>query len=144
MNSKTLATQAELLMDVGDRNNWNFVNLGKAPIPEHPVRAGDWLILSAMEDDSPIPNRTMQRIQTIYQKGIRPLSWVVVHEAPLLLSAPKPEKEKKPHLLPYLALLGGLGALLATTLITTAAMVDPILIAITPEFDWIEIDRWYA
>ena len=40
-------------------------------------------------------------------------------------------------------LLGGLGALLATTLITTIAIVDPILIAITPEFDWIEIDRWF-
>lgn len=144
MNSKSLATQTELLMNVGDRNNWNFVNLGKAPIPEQPIRAGEWLILSAMEDNSPIPNRTMQRIQTIYQQGIRPLSWVVVHEAPLLLSAPKIEKQKKPRILPYLALLGGLGALLATTLITTAAVVDPILIAITPEFDWIEIDRWYA
>lgn len=144
MNSKSLATQKELLMDVGNRNNWNFVNLGKAPIPEQPVRAGEWLILSAMEDNSPIPSRTMQRIQTIYQEGIRPLHWVVVHEAPLLLSAPKPEKQKKPRVLPYLALLGGLGALLATTLITTTAVVDPILIAITPEFDWIEIDRWYA
>jgi len=144
MQTKTLATQTELLMDVGQRNNWNFVNLGKAPIPEQPVRAGEWLILSALEDNSPIPNRTMQRIKTIYQAGIRPQSWVVVHEAPLLLSAPKPKKLKKPRVLPYLALLGGLGALLATTLITTAAVVDPILIAITPEFDWIEIDRWYT
>lgn len=144
MNSNTLATQAELLMDVGDRNNWNFSNLGKAPIPEQSVRAGEWLIISAMEDNSSIPTRTMQRIQTIYQEGIRPLSWVVVHEAPLLLSAPTTEKQKKPRLLPYLALLGGLGALLATTIITSAAVVDPILIAITPEFDWIEIDRWYA
>ena len=144
MNSKSIATQTELLMDVGNRNNWHFVNLGKAPIPEQPVQAGEWLILSAMEDNSPIPTRTMQRIQTIYQQGIRPQHWVVVHEAPLLLSAPQPEKAKKPRILPYLALLGGLGALLATTLITTAAVVDPILIAITPEFDWIEIDRWYA
>ncbi len=144
MNSKSLATQAELLMDVGDRNNWNFVNLGKAPVPEQHVRAGEWLILSAMEDNSSIPIRTMQRIQTIYQEGIRPQHWVVVHEAPLLLSAPNSEKPKKPRILPYLALLGGLGALLASTLITTAAVVDPILIAITPEFDWIEIDRWYA
>jgi len=144
MISKALATQTELLMGIGNRNNWKFVNLGKAPIPEQPVRAGEWLILSAMEDNSPIPTRTMHRIQTIYQEGIRPLHWVVVHEAPFLLSAPKPEKQKKPHLLPYLALLGGLGAFLAATLITTAAVVDPILIAITPEFDWIEIDRWYA
>lgn len=83
----------------------------------------------------------MQRIQTIYQEGIRPLHWVMVHEAPFLLSAPKPEK--KTHFLPYIAILGGLGVLLATALITTATIVDPILIAITPEYDWIEIDRWY-
>ena len=143
MQTNTLATQAELLMDVGDRNNWRFVNLGKAPIPEQPVRAGEWLIVSATEDTSPIPRQTMHRIKTIYQEGIRPMHWVVVHEAPFLLSAPKPEKEKKPRILPYLALLGGLGVWLATTIITTAAIVDPILIAITPEFDWIEIDRWF-
>jgi len=143
MQTKTLATQSQLLMDIGQRNNWNFVNLGKAPIPEQPVRAGEWLIVSATEDTSPIPKQTMQRIKTIYQEGIHPLHWVVVHEAPFLLSAPKPEKEKKPRILPYLALLGGLGVWLATTIITTAAIVDPILIAITPEFDWIEIDRWF-
>ena len=144
MAAHTLATQTQLLMHIGYKYNWDFVNLGKAPIPEQPVRAGDWLIVSATEDSSRIPRQTMQRIQTIYQEGIRPQHWVVVHEAPLLLSAPQPEKAKKPRILPYLALLGGLGALLATTLITTAAVVDPILIAITPEYDWIEIDRWYA
>ena len=144
MAKNNLATQTQLLMNVGYKFNWDFVNLGKAPIPEQPVRAGEWLIVSATEDSSPIPRQTMHRIKTIYQEGIRPLHWVVVHEAPFLLSAPKPEKQKKPRLLPYLAILGGLGVWLATTLITTAAIVDPILIAITPEYDWIEIDRWYA
>lgn len=143
MISRTIATQAELLMDVGKRNNWNFVNLGKAPIPDQPVRAGEWLIVPATEDTSSIPRQTMRRIKTIFHEGIQPIHWVVVHEAPLLLSAPKPEKEKKSRLWPYLALLGGLGVWLATTILTTAAVVDPILIAITPEYDWIEIDRWY-
>ena len=143
MKTKTLATQTELLMDIGQRNNWNFVNLGKAPIPEQPVRAGEWLIISATEDTSPIPKQTMHRIKTIFQEGIRPIHWVVVHEAPFLLSAPKSEEQKKSRILPYLALLGGLGVWLAATIITTAAVVDPILIAITPEFDWIEIDRWF-
>jgi hypothetical protein len=142
MATHTLATQTQLLMHIGYKFNWDFVNLGKAPIPEQPVRAGDWLIVSATEDSSRIPRQTMQRIQTIYQEGIRPLHWVVVHEAPFLLSAPKPEK--KARVLPYLAILGGLGVWLATTLITTAVVVDPILIAITTEYNWIEIDRWVA
>ena len=88
-----------------------------------------------------IPSQTMNRIQTIYREGVRPESWVVVHEAPYQLSAPK--EDKKPRILPYLALLGGLGFWLASTVLTTAAIVDPILIAITPNLDWVEIDRWY-
>jgi len=142
MAAHTLATQTQLLMHIGYKFNWDFVNLGKAPIPEQPVRAGDWLIISATEDSSRIPRQTMQRIQTIYQEGIRPLHWVMVHEAPFLLSPPK--MKKKTHILPYIAILGGLGVWLATTLITTAAVVDPILIAITTEYNWIEIDRWVA
>jgi len=142
MAAHSLATQTQLLMHIGYKYNWDFVNLGKAPIPEQTVRAGDWLIVSATEDSSRIPRQTMQRIQTIYQEGIRPLHWVMVHEAPCLLSAPKPKK--KTHILPYIAILGGLGVWLATTLITTAAIVDPILIAITTEYNWIEIDRWVA
>jgi len=141
MGTNNLATQTQLLLDVGYKFNWDFVNLGRAPIPDQPVRTGDWLIVSATEDSSPIPRQTMHRIKTIYQEGIRPLHWVVVHEAPLQLCAP--QTTKKPRILPYIAILGGLGVLLATTLITTATIVDPILIAITSEYDWIEIDRWY-
>lgn len=141
MNTKTLATQTQLLLDVGYRNNWDFIHLGKAPIPTQPVRVGDWLIVDAREDQTRIPRKTMHRIQTVYAEGIRPESWVLVHEAPYLLSPPK--EKKKTRLVPYLALLGGLGVWLATSLITAAAIVDPILIAITSDLDWVEIDRWY-
>ena len=141
MHTNILATQTQLLLDVGYRFNWNFVQLGKAPIPTQPVRVGEWLIVAAQEDNSMIPRQTMQRIQTIFREGVRPASWVVVHEAPYLLSAPK--ESKRARVLPYLVLLGGLGIWLASTVLTTVAIVDPILIAITPELDWVEIDRWY-
>ena len=141
MNTKTLATQTQLLLDVGYRNNWDFTLMGKAPIPTEPVRVGNWMIVDAREDQSRIPRKTMHRIQTIYAEGVRPLHWVVVHEAPYLLSPPQ-EKKKAP-ILPYLALLGGLGFWLASSVITAVAVVDPILIAITPDLDWVEVDRWY-
>lgn len=137
MKSNALATQTQLLLDIGECFNWDFVCLGCAPIPSQPVRAGEWLIVPASQDTSPIPKQTMGRIQTIYREGIRPLSWVVVHEAPAQLCPP--QENKRAHILPYLALLGVLGFWLASTL----AVVDPILIAITPDLDWIEIDRWY-
>ena len=137
MKANTLATQTELLLEVGERFNWDFVCLGQAPIPQQPVRVGEWLIVPAQADTSPIPAQTMQRIQTIYQEGLRPQNWVVVHEAPAQLCPP--QERKFIHVLPYLALLGALGFWLASTL----AVVDPILIAITSELDWVEIDRWY-
>jgi hypothetical protein len=140
MKANVLATQTELLLEVGERFNWDFVCLGQAPIPQRPVRAGEWLIVPAQADTSPIPVQTMQRIQTIYQEGLRPLSWVLVHEAPAQLCPPK--KDKPAHVWPYLALLGTLGIWLASTVLTAAVVVDPILIAITPELDWVEIDRW--
>ena len=136
MNAKALATQTQLLLDVGERFQWDFVRLGREPVPIQPVRVGEWLIVPASQDSSPIPSQTMQRIQTIYREGIRPLSWVVVHEAPRQLPAPR--SSKRTPILPYLALLGVLGFWLAGTL----AIVDPILIAITPELEWVEIDRW--
>lgn len=141
MNTKTLATQTELLLGIGYRNNWDFVCLGQAPVPTQPVRVGEWLIVSALIDTSPIPVQTMQRIQTIYREGLRPQSWVLVHEAPYQLCPPKQDKPR--HVWPYLALLGALGIWLASTVLATAVVVDPILIAITPELDWVEIDRWY-
>lgn len=140
MNTKTLATQTELLLDFGYRNNWNFVCLGQAPVPAQPVRVGEWLIVPAQTDTSPIPVQAMQRIQMIYQEGLRPQSWVLVHEAPYQLCPPK--KNKPAHVWPYIALLGALGIWLASTVLATAVVVDPILIAITPELDWVEIDRW--
>ena len=141
MTNNKLATQTQLLLDIGYRNNWEFVFMGKAPIPNQPVRVGDWLIVDAQEDKTRIPRKTIHRIQTIYESGIQPQSWVMVHEAPYLLSAPK--QKNKHHLIPYFALLGGLGVWLASSVITAAAIVDPILIAITSDLDWVEIDRWY-
>ena len=141
MHTNTLATHTQLLLDVGYRNNWEFILMGKAPIPTQPIRVGDWLIVDAQEDQTRIPRKTMHRIQTVYAEGVRPESWVLVHEAPYLLSPPK--EKKKSRALPYLALLGGLGVWLASSVITAAAIVDPILIAITSDLDWVEIDRWY-
>lgn len=136
MNPNALATQTELLLDIGERFQWDFVRLGQAPVPAQPLRVGEWLIVPASQDSSPIPKQTMRRIQTIYREGVRPQSWVVVHEAPRQLRAP--QESRRTHILPYLALLGVLGFWLAGTL----AIVDPILVAITSDLEWIEIDRW--
>jgi hypothetical protein len=63
----------------------------------------------------------------------------LIHEAPALL--PAPNQRKASGVLAQVFGLFALGSVLST-LVMTAAVVDPILVAITPKCEWIEIDRW--
>ncbi len=142
------STAARQVLAIGRQQGWMFNYLGKAPLPERPLHIKDWLIIPALQDNSEIPPRAMERIQAVYASGYLPAGWVVIHEAPKLLEAPKTIEPKKPKLGKILAVLGGVAALggLAAAIIPllgVAAVVDPILVLVTPEMDWIEIDRWY-
>lgn len=156
--------QAVALLEVGQAFNGEFAFLGCAPMPTMPVRVGDWLIAPAQQDSSPIPARTLKRVQAIYEAGLRPQGFVLVHESPPLLTAPhRPESmpttktwqvpqlspQVKSVLLTTAKALGGLALLsalfpLGMLLVMGAAVtaVDPILIAVTDDNEWIEIDRW--
>ena len=163
------------LLLLGQQRGWDFAVLGQAPLPEDPVRLGDWLIVPADQDTSQVPARALERVQAIYAAGIRPKGFVVVHEAPKLLSAPvqdEPNTLRMPILPAQLkttltVVAGALGvlaigfvvlstiAVLAVLAISVAAMlilpaalvvgvalVDPILIAVTEDGYWVELDRW--
>jgi len=134
-----LSTMAIQLLSLGKANGWHFQSLGKAPIPVDPIHVDGWVLIPAEQDTTPIPNRTKHRIQTVFASGIRPQAWVVIHEAPALLTAPN--QRMASGILAQVFGLFTLGSLLST-LVMTAAVVDPILVAITPEGEWIEIDRW--
>lgn len=147
---------------LADSELWNFSVLGQAPMPNRAVRLQDWLIVPADQDNSQIPNRAMERIQAIFKAGIRPKGFVIVHEAPMLL--PGPTKERKSFLeevdweqvrgavgqglLATAKVVGtaaaGVVGLLFTTLFLGLVALDPILIAVTEDDYWIEIDRWYS
>lgn len=135
------ATQTQQLMALGRRYGWRFAHLGNAPLPDAAIHVGQWWLVPAQQDTKPLPTHATQRIQAVYRSGLRPAGWVVAHEAPHLLAAPNQATVAKPAIWPYLAALGGLGWLLAST-IATVAIIDPILIAITDDNDWVEIDRW--
>ena len=76
------------LKSLGRRVNWKCAILGHAPLPEEPIRYGEWLIVPIHLDSSPIPPRALERVQAIYSAGLTPRGFVVVHEAPKLLAAP--------------------------------------------------------
>ena len=150
------------LFALAENEVWPFSVLGQAPMPTQPVRLQDWLIIPAEQDTSQIPDRAMERVQAIFEAGIRPKGFVVVHEAPMLLPAP-PQEKRKPFedvdwdqvrvstgkgLLAATQIAGtiavGLVGAVFTTLFLGLAALDPILIAVTEDDYWIEIDRWYV
>lgn len=166
-----LRPEARQLLTLGQKRGWDFAILGQAPLPREHIRMGDWLIVPAHHDTSAVPPRALERVQSIFAAGIRPKGFVVVHEAPKLLSAsqevdttPKPGPSVLPNLTPALKVAGGaLGTLavltlgiggLAVALVAGAALalpaillagavaLDPILIVVTEDDIWIEIDRW--
>ena len=163
-----VSSETRELVALGHTHQWNVVVLGQAPLPSAPLRLGDWLVVPASQDSSHIPTRALERVQAIYGAGLRPRGFVLVHEAPALLAAPAHERTQKPPLkmptvppeltafLPVAARALGIAVLslaaisaaavmaVAAALVVGVAMVDPILIAVTEDGYWIEIDRWTA
>jgi len=139
LNKYALSAMAIQLLALGKANGWHFQSLGKAPIPVNPIHLDGWVLIPAEQDTHPIPNRTKHRIKTVFASGIRPQAWILIHEAPALL--PAPNQQKASSILAQVFGLFTLGSILST-LVMTAAVVDPILVAITLEGEWIEIDRW--
>jgi len=171
-----ISPQTRQLLSLGHNQGWDCRILGQAPMPNDPVRLGDYLIIPAEQDTSPMPDRTKQRVQKILDDDVGPLRFFVVHEAPKLLAAPE-EVNRKPLQLPAIseqlqsaikkagAILGimalsliAVGSLatlgivllffvaalaLPLALFAGVAVVDPILVAVTEDGFWVEIDRWW-
>jgi hypothetical protein len=110
-------------------------------------------------------------MEAIFAAGIRPKGWLMVHEAPKLLPAnveerdvptpntwlsPRTRQHTKTALKTIATVLGGLAvatgtvalavaalvAFLPVVLIAGAILIDPILVAVTEDGYWVEIDRW--
>jgi hypothetical protein len=168
--STLMSLQTQALVQFGDDMGWDPAVLGQAPLPQEPVRVGDWLIVPAEQDSSVIPDRAFKRVQALYAASIQPKGFVLVHEAPALLAAPVQAQQspawrsKLPQARETAAMLakaGGalaasaavaalavvaVGAVIAVALpivaLAGAVAIDPILIAVTDDDHWIEIDRW--
>lgn len=159
------------VMTVAQNELWDFNVLGKAPMPETPVRLGKWLIVPAIQDQTEIPEKSLERVRKIYAAGVRPKGFLIVHEAPLFLPPPKQSagKQTKPFwmidpkkiknvlriagiVISVLAVVTVGLALVAAAisvvgvsvlLLAIAALIDPILVVVTEDDYWIEIDRWW-
>jgi len=150
------------LVQFGQRRGWDVAVLGQAPMLAEPIRLKDWLLVPAQEDTSRLPYRAYNRIQTLFVAGIRPQGFVVVHEAPRQLPSGIPTQQPplympmQSDLLPALSAFGKVaasvltaaaavtGMALMSSMFVGLALLDPVLIAVTNENYWVEIDRWVA
>ncbi len=153
------------IMAVGAAHNWPFRVLGVAPVPSAPVFHKNWWLVPIAQDHSQIPARTLERVQALYEAGIRPKAFLILHEAPPLLAAPDgaPEFSRAQYwarqaakysvtalgvtakillvAVPLALAVVGVGAL-ATIGLASAVLVDPCLIAVTDNDVWVQIDYW--
>jgi len=158
-----LSPQAKQLLTLGEENHWPTQILGRAPMLEEPLRVREWVLMPALLDSTPLPDHAMERIHAVYEVGIRPQGFVIVHEAPLEIEAPQPVVEQKTNsdllkkiggaalgagllsgsivALAGIAILGGI-LIAPIGMLGAAVVLDPILVVVTTDNYWIEIDRW--
>jgi hypothetical protein len=157
-----IGPETRQILNLAEQKGWDFNLLGQAQLPKEVIQLDQWLIAPASQDSSEIPVRTYKRIQALFANGIRPKGFVIVHEAPRLLNAPKvvaqhaapevfpPEVEKpKTATSPTDAITSLLSSALFGTFITMIgalfmgiALIDPIVVAVMEDGCWVEIDRW--
>jgi hypothetical protein len=165
-----IGPETRRILDLAEQKGWDFNLLGQAPLPKEVIQLDQWLIAPANQDSSEMPVRTYKRIQVLFANGIRPKGFVVVHEAPRLLAAPKavsqhivpqvfPPASKKPKtgISPTVvvgtivssAVLGTILVAVGTAVVTAVgalflgvALIDPIVVAVMEDGSWVEIDRW--
>lgn len=163
VRTSVLGIDTQRLLIVAQENHWAMQVLGKAPMIHQPVRVKKWLLVPATMDSTALPDKTMQRLHIIYDEGIRPQGFVMVHEAPMQLKGPTtPQKSNLDKevlrkiggavlalgvlsgslvFAAGIVILGGL-LILPAGLLAAAALIDPILVAVMPDNTWVEIDRW--
>jgi hypothetical protein len=160
--------QEHKLMQVAAAHQWPFRVLGVAPVPAEPLFYNNWWFLPAAADHSEIPARPLERVQAIYEAGIRPKAWVILHEARPQLPPPADAPKVSPlefwaHRMAghSLTVIKFTGTVLATVVVPLAVTVlgvsmmaalglasvllaDPCLIAVTDDDVWVMVDSWMA
>jgi hypothetical protein len=163
-----ICRQERELLTVAATNHWPFRVLGVAPVPAEPVFHNNWWIVPLTADTGQVPAHALERVQAIYEAGVRPKAWVILHEArpqlPLPADAPKVSPlqfwagKMAQHSLMAISITGKvlvavavpllkavLGAsMLATLGLISILLVDPCLIAVTEDDVWVMVDSWMA
>ncbi len=95
-----VSREAAAVLELGEEKGFGFRVLGRAPMIGEPLFTGDWWVVPAQMDTAPIPAevkpQVIERVRAIYSAGLRPKGWVIAHETPRLLAAPKVKSGQPP------------------------------------------------
>jgi hypothetical protein len=166
-----MSQPAQALLDLGNKRGWQVNYLGQAPIPLQAVIDEPWLILPEHLDPKPLPNFAAQRKMAVQAAGIPVQGYVIIHEMTSNQSETKATASARstvagnrhsergfretasPGLgLPLTTAVGkGLlavgslvlaASLVMPLLVAALAKVDPILVCVTEQDEWLELIRW--
>lgn len=138
------------IMLVGDENHLCFVDMGKRGMITEPVYINKWWF-------EPLTNQTIPiegvRIIEEIKRRVEIQGVIYAHEAPKLLTAEKKKYDFKisKHILTSLGILGGV--LLAISALASSvanalvflmllAFVDPALVVVTKDGEWVMVMSW--
>lgn len=145
--------EAQKAVWVGAQNHMMFRVVGSGEVPHEPYYKDQWWF-ELVESEAILPSEGVNRLDLLRRAGINIKSVVIAHEAPKILSAPKPavKEPQKPDtdiLNSFLPILGtvvaAVGAILGlfVMLFVRAILIDPALIVVLEDGTWLEVMTWY-
>ena len=134
----------------GRKHHMRFRVRGQGDVPPEPFYKDEWWY-EILKSDSIIPAEVGERVEVLKKAGIPIKGFVIAHEAPKILTAPRQEKIPEVMDAPF-ELSGALEAISALLgvflavfglLLVAAIRLDPALIAVLPDGTWLEVATWY-
>ncbi len=142
MDQIIMSKHARSALQVGFKNHWRFRILGQGEVPAEPVYRGEWWFSPA----SKVPQAALGRVRALKRSNIPIKGYVLAHEAPKALQAPKIETSPvTPPSQQSTAAANFLleGLLLMVGVIFQAMLVDPAFIVVLEDGTWLEVCTWY-
>lgn len=134
MNAIVPSTLAKEAIAIGFKNHWRFRAVQETTYKK------EWRTETITE----APQTAQERLDALRTAGISFKTILIAHEAPRLLTAPLPIKEKKKveavkvDPFPILEVLGFI-----VTFFFQAILLDPALIVVLEDGTWLEVMTWY-
>src|SRR5687768_14066312 len=148
MQTQLITPEARKAILVGRSNHWRFRVLGQGDMPAESFYKDQWVF----EPHTTVPNIPKEgypMLDALRRSGVHFKGYVIAHEAPRLLAAPKeapkPDVKKTPDILPATQNFDFFVMLLPLIfeLLFRVVLLDPALIVVLEDGTWLQVMTWY-